>query len=543
MEGNVGRVHRLYNQPASEMSPPYWSSSFHILENVGCPGNVTQGTDISIQAYDKQYFTLESSPATAQYVAHESPSALSTSSNRSNFSPPRSQTYISDPQRSFDNTSCSPVSGSSGGVDDYELRNKLREMEISLLGPESGTMDPEFCQFNGGGFHDVSPSERWDRMMEMLSGLDVKQVLILCARAVSEDDLSMASSLMDVLGKMVSISGVPIERLAAYMLEGLRARLEYSGYTIYKKLRCEQPTSKELLSYMHILYEICPYYRFAYMSSNVAIQEAMENEGRIHIIDFQIAMGTQWMSFIQSLAKRPCGPPMVRITGVDDSHSAYARGGSLNIVGERLSAVAKSCGVPFEFHAAAMSGCLVSRDNLGLRPGEAVSVNFPFMLHHMPDESVSTVNHRDRLLRLVKSLSPKIMVLVEQESNTNTTSFFNRFIETLDYYTAMFESVDVCRPRDDKQRINAEQHCLARDIVNMIACEGEQRVERHELLSKWKARLTMAGFKQCPLSSSVGDAIRDLMRNYHENYRLEERDGALYLGWKQRDLATSSAWR
>ncbi len=106
----------------------------------------------------------------------------------------------------------------------------------------------------------------------------------------------------------------------------------------------------------------------------------------------------------------------------------------------------------------------------------------------------------------------------------------------------MFESIDVGRPRDDKQRISAEQHCVARDIVNMIACEGVERVERHELLGKWRSRFSMAGFAPCPLSSSVTAAVRNMLNEFNENYRLEHKDGALYLGWKNRPLSTSSAW-
>lgn len=190
-----------------------------------------------------------------------------------------------------------------------------------------------------------------------------------------------------------------------------------------------------------------------------------------------------------------------------------------------------------------MSGCKVERSDLRVRSGEALAVNFPYALHHMPDESVSTQNHRDRLLRLVKSLSPKVVTIVEQESNTNTSPFFLRFIETLDYYTAMFESIDVARSRDDKQRIRAEQHCVARDIVNMVACEGFERVERHELHGKWMMRMKMAGFTQYPMSSSVTGAVKNLLRDYNENYRLLEAEGALNLGWKNRAMATSSAWR
>ncbi|KAH0996485.1 hypothetical protein GBA52_020349, partial [Prunus armeniaca] len=133
--------------------------------------------------------------------------------------------------------------------------------------------------------------------------------------------------------------------------------------------------------------------------------------------------------------------------------------------------------------------------------GEALAVNFPLQLHHTPDESVDENNPRDGLLRMVKSLSPKVTTLVEQESNTDTTPFFNRFVEALEYYLAMFESMDVTLSRNNKEKINVEQHCLARDMVNVIACEGKERVEPHELFGKWKSRLTMAGFQQYPLSS------------------------------------------
>ncbi|GAB2301037.1 Belongs to the GRAS [Dionaea muscipula] len=257
-------------------------------------------------------------------------------------------------------------------------------------------------------------------MTEVISSMDVKRVLILCARAVADKDISTATKLMDALGQMVSVLGTPIER-----------------YTTYKKLRyCDRPTGKELFSYVQTLAMICPYYKFAYVSSIVVIQEAMANEGRIHIIDFQI-------------------------TGVDDENSAYACGRGLSLVGERLYKVARSCGVPFVFNAAAMSGCHMNRDDLSVWPDEAVAVNFPFMLHQIPDDGVSMFKHRYRLLRLVKGLRPKVVTLVEQEFNTNTAPFLPRFLETLDYYTAMFESIDVACPGDAKKRLNYnEQRCL-----------------------------------------------------------------------------------
>lgn len=507
----------LYYQPVQEMEA-YCFPQFPTLDRHGL-----------------HFSTLESSPATGScYTVNNSPSTVNFSPNGSPTSQQESFSYPPDSKHSPDNNYGSPVSGSCITNDADELRHKLRELETAMLGPDSDLLDSYDSALEGGIAR---------QMMEAIPKRDLKQVLIACARAISENDFLTAQWLMAELRQMVSVSGEPIQRLGAYMLEGLVARLASSGSSIYKSLRCKEPASADLLSYMHILFEVCPYFKFGYMSANGAIAEAMKDENRVHIIDFQISQGSQWITLIQAFAARPGGPPHIRITGIDDSTSAYARGGGLNIVGRRLAKLAESFNVPFEFHAATISGSDVRPENLGIHAGEALAVNFAFMLHHLPDESVSTQNHRDRLLRSVKSLSPKVVTLVEQESNTNSAAFLPRFLEALNYYSAMFESIDVTLPRAHKQRINIEQHCLARDVVNIIACEGTERVERHELLGKWKSRFKMAGFTPYPLSSLVNSTIKTLLEKYSDKYRLGERDGALYLGWMDRDLVASCAWK
>ncbi|KVI10373.1 scarecrow-like protein 21 [Cynara cardunculus var. scolymus] len=372
---------------------------------------------------------------------------------------------------------------------------------------------------------------------------NLKQLLIACASALSRNKIDEFEELVERARGYVSISGDPIQRLGAYMVEGLVARRELSGNNIYQALRCREPEGKDLLSYMHILYEICPYLKFGYMAANGAVAEACGKEERIHIIDFQIAQGTQWITLLQALAARPGGAPHVRITGIDDPVSKYARGDSLELVGKRLEAVSQKFNIPVEFQPLAVYAPYVTKEMLDVRDGEALAVNFPLQLHHMADESVDVNNPRDERLRMVKSLSPKVVTLVEQESNTNTAAFFPRFVEALDYYSAMFESMDGSLGRDRKERINVEQHCLARDIVNIIACEGKERVERHELLGKWKSRLTMAGFRQYPLSSYVNSVIRNLLKCYSDHYTLVEKDGGgMLLGWKHRNLISASAW-
>ncbi|XP_051215500.1 chitin-inducible gibberellin-responsive protein 1 [Lolium perenne] len=422
------------------------------------------------------------------------------------------------------------------------MRQRSRTWSHESRQPLTGTVRPQFAS---GGYpaasYEIRPEKRQRELREDPQ-LIVKHLLTRCAEALSEDRTEEFQKLVQDARGLVSINGEPIQRLGAYLLEGLVARHGNSGTNIYRALKCREPESTELLSYMKILYNICPYFKFGYMAANGAIAEALRSEDKIHIIDFQIAQGTQWITLIQALAARPGGPPHVRITGIDDPVSEYARGEGLDIVGNMLKSMSKEFKIPLEFTPLPVYATEVTKEMLEIRPGEALAVNFTLQLHHTPDESVDVNNPRDGLLRMVKGLSPKVTTLVEQESHTNTTPFLTRFVETMDYYSAMFESIDANLPRDNKERISVEQHCLAKDIVNIIACEGKDRVERHELLGKWKLRLSMAGFKPYPLSSYVNSVIKKLLACYSDNYTLDEKDGAMLLGWKNRKLISASAW-
>lgn len=487
-----------------------------------------------------------------QATLSNSPDEYSSTDNLSCTSPSCNSSFESNSHFRFENATAGP-----------NVRYTLQELETALMGPDEDEQiatpgQRSISQSPGAESSRMSRSQLSDpakyghpsggsqtRMHLYLQGVppgNLKQLLIECARALAENRLDDFEKLKDKAWSMVSISGEPIQRLGAYMIECLVARKESSGTNIYHTLKCNKPAGPDLLTYMHILYEICPYLKFGYMAANGAIADACKNEDRIHIIDFQIAQGTQWDTLLKALATRPSGPPKVRITGIDDPVSQYARGDSLELVGRRLAALSEESNISVEFNPVPVFAPEITKEMLNVQPGEALAVNFPLQLHHTPDESVDVNNPRDGLLRMVKSLSPKVVTLVEQESNTNTAPFLARFVEALDYYSAMFESIDVTLPRDRRERINVEQHCLARDIVNIIACEGKERVERHELLGKWKLRFMMAGFRPYPLSSYVNSVIRGLLRRYSEHYSLVETDGAMLLGWKDRNLVSASAW-
>ncbi|KEH35403.1 GRAS family transcription factor [Medicago truncatula] len=370
-----------------------------------------------------------------------------------------------------------------------------------------------------------------------------KQLLYECATAISEGNEEEASSMINNLRRIVSIQGEPSQRIAAYMVEGLAARLAESGKSIYRALKCKEPPSSDRLAAMQILFEVCPCFKFGFIAANNAITEAVKDETKIHIIDFDINQGSQYITLIQTLASRSCKPSHVRLTGIDDPESVQRSIGGLKIIGQRLEQLAETLGLSFEFRAVSSRTSIVTSSMLNCRRGEALVVNFAFQLHHMPDESVSTVNERDQLLRLVKSLNPKLVTVVEQDVNTNTAPFLQRFVEAYNYYSAVFESLDFTLPRESQDRMNVERQCLARDIVNTVACEGEDRIERYEVAGKWRARMTMAGFSSSPMSTNVSDEIQKQVKLYCDRYKIKEEKGALHFGWEDKNLIVAAAWR
>uniref|UniRef100_A0A2N9GRJ8 Uncharacterized protein n=1 Tax=Fagus sylvatica TaxID=28930 RepID=A0A2N9GRJ8_FAGSY len=288
-----------------------------------------------------------------------------------------------------------------------------------------------------------------------------------------------------------------------------------------------------------------PIQRLGCLRANETIAEVMRNEDHIHIIDFQIGQGLQWISLLQTLAARPGGPPHVRITGIDDPVSQFARGGvGLEAVGARiLAAIPMEDYIPIEFNGVPDIAQNVTRGMLNVRPGEALAVSFPLVLQQVPDGSLNGNNLRGQLLTMVKSLSPKVVTLVEQDLNTNRIPFVHRFEETLDYYLAMFESMDVILPRNNQDRIDVEMHCWGREVASVIAWDGETRLLHHQLFPKWKTILTETGFRQYPLSSNAYSEILSKLSFNSEHYTLVNQNGALLLAWKDRYLISFSAWQ
>ncbi|KAJ0971217.1 hypothetical protein J5N97_019176 [Dioscorea zingiberensis] len=373
------------------------------------------------------------------------------------------------------------------------------------------------------------------------SGLQLVHLLLACAEAVAKDDYMAARRYLHHLNRIVSPIGESMQRVASCFTDALAARLA-ATLTAAASASTPSPStspkppfpshSLDVLKIYQILYQACPYIKFAHFTANQAIFEAFEAEERVHVIDLDIHQGYQWPAFMQALAARPGGAPFLRITGVGPSLERVRE------TGRHLAELAHSLRVPFEFHAVGERLEDLQPHMLHRRVGEALAVNSVCRLHRVAGPSLGG------LVGMIRDQAPSIVTLVEQEASHNGPHFLGRFLEALHYYSAIFDSLDATFPSDSVARAKVEQYVFAPEIRNIVACEGAERIERHERLERWRKVMEGKGFKGVPLSGNAVTQSKILLGLYScDGYRLTEDKGCLLLGWQDRAIIAASAWR
>ncbi|CAI9780582.1 unnamed protein product [Fraxinus pennsylvanica] len=374
---------------------------------------------------------------------------------------------------------------------------------------------------------------------EQDGGPHLVHLLLACAEAVSKEDYMLARRYLHHLNRLVSPVGDSIQRVAACFTEALSTRL--AATLTNKPSTTNQnpsfnpfpdPKSPEILKIYQILYQACPYIKFAHFTANQAIFEAFESQVCVHVIDLDILQGYQWPTFMQALAARPGGAPFLQITGVGPSLE------DLRETGRSLAELAHSLHVPFEFHPIGEKLEDLKPQMFKRKVGEALAVNSVSRLHCVPGNCLGN------LLTMIRDLSPNIVTMVEEEASHNGPFFLGRFLEALHYYSAVFDSLNATFPPDSAQRAKVEQYIFAREIRNIVACEGSERVIRHERLVKWRRHMEVKGFIGVPLSENAITQSKILLGLYScDGYRLTQDHGCLLLGWQDRAILAASTWK
>ncbi|XP_028800657.1 scarecrow-like protein 28 [Neltuma alba] len=372
-------------------------------------------------------------------------------------------------------------------------------------------------------------------------GFELVSLLTACVDAIGSRNVAAVNCFIAKLGDLASPRArTSISRVCAYFTEALAIRVTRIWPHIFhiSTPRELDRVEEEAGTALRLLNQVSPIPKFLHFTSNEILLRAFEGKDRVHIIDFDIKQGLQWPSLFQSLAARTNPPSHVRITGIGESKQ------ELNETGDRLAGFAQALNLPFEFHPVVDRLEDVRLWMLHVKEHESVAVNCISQLHKtLYDGSGGAL--RD-FLGLIRSTNPAIVLVAEQEAEHNGLRLETRVCNSLKYYSALFDSIDHCLSQDSPVR-NKIEEMYAWEIRNIIACEGRERVERHESFQKWRKMMEQGGFRNLGISEREVSQSRMLLKMYAcENYNVkrkkEEEEEAITLSWLEQPLYTVSAW-
>ncbi|XP_024199231.1 scarecrow-like protein 30 [Rosa chinensis] len=374
--------------------------------------------------------------------------------------------------------------------------------------------------------------------------VDFQTLLTQCAKAVASYDTRTANEQLKLIRQHSSPHGDGTQRLAHYFANGLEERL-IAAVPLYNpvSLFSYKMSAADILKAYQTYIKACPFKLMSNIYANKTIFKLAEKVTRLHIIDFGILYGYQWPSLIQMLAKRPSGPPMLHITGIEFPQSGFRPSGRLEETGNRLAKYCKRFNVPFEYNFIAQSWDTIQYEDIKLDRDELTVVNCLYRLKNLHDETVIN-SPRDTVLKLIRRINPDIFIHGVVNGAYNAPFFNIRFREALYYFSSLFDVFEETLPREDQQRLLYEQEIFGRDIINVIACEGSRRLERPETYKQWQIRNTRAGFKQLPLNQEIVKKVKNIVRlDYHEDFVVDKDGKWLLQGWKGRIIHAICCWK
>uniref|UniRef100_A0ACD5V101 Uncharacterized protein n=1 Tax=Avena sativa TaxID=4498 RepID=A0ACD5V101_AVESA len=336
---------------------------------------------------------------------------------------------------------------------------------------------------------------------------DLETLLMRCAEAVAVSDRRTAGDLLELIRRHSLPTGDATQRLAHYFAQGLEARLAGTGWQLYHSITLTQQAKRasivELLKGYHLYMSTCCFIKVSVHFSNKCIYNAVAGRKKLHVVHYG--------------------------------------------VNYELGYCASQLGVPFTFRAIVAKLEAVRAEDLDIDPDELLVVNNLFHFRTVMDESLGfdTVNPRDLVLNTVREMKPSLFVHAAVNGSYSSALFKTRFRHALRNFTAQFDMMETTMPRerDNGKRLLLERQVFARCAMNIIACEGADRVERPQNFKEWQAHNGRAGLTQLPLDPHTVQMLKDQVKEqYHRHFMINEDGRWLLLGWKGTMLYALSTW-
>ncbi|AES90725.1 protein SHORT-ROOT [Medicago truncatula] len=373
-----------------------------------------------------------------------------------------------------------------------------------------------------------------------------QNILLETARAFSDNNTNRIQQLMWMLNELSTPYGDTDQKLSSYFLQALFSRMNDAGDRTYKTLTTASEktcsfdsTRKMLLKFQ----EVSPWTTFGHVAANGAILEALEGNPKLHIIDISNTYCTQWPTLLEALATRSDDTPHLRLTTVVTAISGGSVQKVMKEIGSRMEKFARLMGVPFKFKIIFSDLRELNLCDLDIKEDEALAINCVNSLHSISGAG----NHRDLFISLLRGLEPRVLTIVEEEADLEVcfgSDFVEGFKECLRWFRVYFEALDESFSRTSSERLMLEREA-GRGIVDLVACDPYESVERRETAARWRRRLHGGGFNTVSFSDEVCDDVRALLRRYKEGWSMTSSDGdtGIFLSWKDKPVVWASVWR
>ncbi|MCL7037732.1 hypothetical protein MKW94_002103 [Papaver nudicaule] len=282
--------------------------------------------------------------------------------------------------------------------------------------------------------------------------------------------------------------------------------------------------------------EISPLLQFSNFTLNQALLESLDGFDHIHIIDFDIGIGGQWASFMQEIAMKMGGAPSLKISAFASFSSNDHHKLELALTKEHLTHFANDLGISFEIDVVDIDTLDPASWSLPIHVSEkeTVAVNLPVGSSCINPSSIPG------LLRLVKQLSPKIVVSVDRGCDRSDLPFSHHFLQALQAYSILLDSLDATNTNSDA--ISKIERFLMQPRIESTVFQRHHL--SHEKLPPWRTLFASAGFSPITFSNFTETQAECLLKRLQgRGFHVEKRQASLVLCWQRRELVSASAWR
>jgi hypothetical protein len=240
--------------------------------------------------------------------------------------------------------------------------------------------------------------------------------------------------------------------------------------------------------------EAVPFVYVGHDLANQALEQVVRDLPFFTILDIGIGNGGQVKRLLDVLAGGSGNLKAVHVIGLDpvEKNLAEARA--------RLEQARKNYPFNVDFQPLCSLVEELSDDDFEMireRSKGNLVINSAFAFHHT-SHPLNDPQARTSLLGRLASLKPRLLTLVEPNSNHDTEELAKRVHHSWEHFGNVFALVDEAEI-DPSHKFLIKGKFFAREIRDIFGVSDHFRCERHELYDSWLLRLFKAGFKPVDL--------------------------------------------